>query len=151
MPLACVAWRPGFHLGLRAFHGPFRDGFECYKGSSWWTLNRRSVEHMVRYADSHPELIKHYRRVQFAPNESFYPTILRNNPELNLITNDHKRYIRWSHPETGHPDLLTSDDLPAILASGKDFARKIDSRKDPRILDLLDEHLGVVARTAAAS
>jgi hypothetical protein len=106
---------------------------------------------MVRYADSHPELIKHYRRVGFAPNESFYPTILRNNPSLNLVTNDHRRFIRWSHPETGHPDLLTSDDLPEVFASGKDFARKIDSRKDSRILDLLDERVRVGAPVAAAS
>ena len=33
------------------------------------------------YAEQHPELVKHYRRVGFAPNESFFPTILRNNPE----------------------------------------------------------------------
>jgi hypothetical protein len=151
LPFASVAPMEGFRLGVRAFHGPFRNGFECYKGSSWWTLNRRSVEYMVRYADSHPALVKHYRRVGFAPNESFFPTILRNNSSLNLITNDHKRFIRWSHPETGHPDLLTSDDLPAMLASGKDFARKIDSRKDSRILDLLDEHLGIPALVSAAS
>jgi hypothetical protein len=104
---------------------------------------------MVRYADSHPELVKHYRRVGFAPNESFFPTILRNNPSFNLITNDHKRFIRWSHPETGHPDVLTGDDFADMTGSGKHFARKIDSRKDPQILDLLDAHIGVTAPAAA--
>ena len=143
LPLAAVAPMENFRLGLRAFHGPFRNGFECYKGSSWWTLSRRAVDYMIRYAETHPKLVKHYRRVGFAPNESFYPTILRNNPELKFVTNDHRRFIRWSQPETGHPDVLSSADLAEMTASGKDFARKIDQRKDPKILDLLDDLIGV--------
>ena len=149
LPLACVAPVKGFRMGVRAFGGPFHNGFQCYKGSSWWTLNRRCVEFMIRYAEQNPKLIRYYRRVGFAPNESFYPTILRNNPDLHLVTNDHHRFIRWSHPETGHPDVLGSADLPAVFASGKDFARKIDSRKDAQVLDLLDERVGVGATTAA--
>jgi hypothetical protein len=149
MPLAAMAPMEKFRLGFRSFWGPFSGGFKCYKGSSWWTLNRRSVEYMVDYAERNPKLIKYYRRVGFAPNESFYPTILGNNPDLDLITNDHRRFIRWSHPETGHPDVLSSAGLDAITSSGKDFARKIDSRKDPRILDLLDEFIGVRAATVS--
>jgi hypothetical protein len=151
LPLACLApVEDKFRLGLRPLRGGgvFRDGFECFKGSSWWTLNRRCVEYMIDHAEQNPKLVRYYRRVGFAPNESFYPTILRNNAELNLVANDHRRYIRWSHPETGHPDVLTSADLGAMTTSGKDFARKIDVRKDPQILDLLDEHIGVNAATA---
>jgi hypothetical protein len=103
---------------------------------------------MTQHAEQDPKLIQYYRRVQFAPNESFYPTILLNNPELNLVANDHRRLIRWTHPETGHPDVLSSADLDAIISSGKDFARKIDSRKDPKILDLLDEQIGLCNQAA---
>jgi hypothetical protein len=149
LPLANVAVdQERVRLGFRGFFGPFREGFRCYKGSSWWCLNRTSVKYMTQYAEEHPKLIQYYRRVQFAPNESFYPTILLNNPELNLVANDHRRLIRWTHPETGHPDVLTSADMGAIMSSGKDFARKIDSRGDPRILDLLDEHAGVCKAAA---
>lgn len=135
-----------FRVGFRPLRGPFRPGFRCYKGSSWWTLNRRSIERMVRFADTNPRLARYYSRILFAPNESYFQTILRNDPELNLVTNDHLRYIRWTRPETGHPDLLTSADVDEILASGKTFARKLDERKDPRVLDLLDERLGIPRR-----
>lgn len=148
LPFASFAPVEGFRLGIRSIFGPFRNGFHCYKGSSWWTLNRRCIQYMVDYADRNPKLVKYYRRVGFAPNESFYPTILRNNPDLDLVTTDHRRFIRWSHPESGHPDVLGSADVRAMTTSGKDFARKIDSRKDPAILDLLDAHIGVGATAA---
>ena len=136
-----------FRVGFRPLGGgPFRGGFRCYKGSSWWTLSRRSVEHMVRFADANPKLARYYRRILFAPNESYFQTILRNDPALNLVTYDHLRYIRWTRPETGHPDVLTSDDVDVMLASNKTFARKIDARKDPRVLDILDERLGIPRR-----
>jgi hypothetical protein len=149
LPLArVVRTQKSFRLGIRSIRGPFRDGARCYKGSSWWTLNRRSVEYMIQQAEQNPGLIRYYRRVGFAPNESFFQTILLNNPTLKLVADDHRRFIRWSHPETGHPDLLISADLSEMTTSGKDFARKIDSRKDPRIIDLLDSHLGVSAPMA---
>jgi hypothetical protein len=88
LPLVCIARRQGsgFRLGLRAFHSPFRDGVRCVKGSSWWTLNRRCVNYMVARAEQYPALIRYYRRVGFAPNESFFQTILLSNPELRLVS-----------------------------------------------------------------
>lgn len=151
LPFANIAVdKDRMRLGIRPFHGLFRDGFRCYKGSSWWCLNRRSVKYMTEYAEQHPKFVRYYRRVKFAPNESFYPTILLNNPELKFVTNDDRRLIRWTHPESGHPDMLTSADLGAITSSGKDFARKIDSRQDPKILDLLDEQIGLCNPAALA-
>jgi hypothetical protein len=38
----------------------------------------------------------------------------------------------------------------AITASGDHFARKFDANADARILDMLDEHIGV-ARTAVTT
>lgn len=136
----------GFRVGYRPVFTPWRNGFKCYAGSSWWTLNRRSIEYMVRFARQNHRLAHFYRRVQFAPNESYFLTILLNNPELKLEVRRSKRFIRWSHPETGHPDVLRADDFNEIVNSGCHFARKIDQRKDPRLLDLLDEHIGIPRR-----
>ena len=101
---------------------------------------------MLKFAEAHPRLASHYRRSLFAPSESYYQTILRNLPSLNLCTNNSLRLIRWTHPKTGHPDVLTSEDFEWMVNSGRHFARKIDQRVDARLLDLLDERLGVKAR-----
>ena len=146
MPRVYCAPGDDFFVGLRNPPGsPFRAGFRCYKGSNWWTLNRRAIEYMLRFLRDNPAFLRHYRRVPFAAGESMYTTILRNNPRLSLVVDDNKRFIRWTRPETGHPDTLGSADVPAMIASGKHFARKIDSRKDPRILDLLDDYIGAHA------
>ena len=36
-------------------------------------------------------------------------------------------------------------DLPAVLASGADFARKFDEARDPGVLDVVDSRLAQVA------
>jgi hypothetical protein len=117
------------------------DGFRCYTGSAWWTLSRRAADRLVRRADADPGLARHYRRAQFAATESYFPTLLRNDPDLRLVTDDDKRFVRWSDPETGHPDLLGEADFPTLAASGDHFARKVDQRTAGRLLDLLDQHI----------
>jgi hypothetical protein len=144
MPRLLIPQEPkhrGPRVGVRPFFGPFRDGFRCYMGSCWWTLNRRCVRQMIRDFDARPDLVRYYQRIQFAPNESFYLTLLCNRPELNLLTTDNKRFLRWTTPETSHPDTLVTDDFHALVSSGHHFGRKFDQAKDGRILDLLDAHM----------
>jgi hypothetical protein len=57
------------------------------------------------------------------------------------------RFIRWTGG-SAHPDVLRASDFPAMIASGKHFARKIDGRVDPELLDLLAAHLGERAAKA---
>lgn len=133
-----------FRVGYRPVQSPFRDGYKCYFGSCWWTLNRKSIEHMMRVYRERPEIERWYGRVLFAVNESYFQTLLLNNPDLNLVTDDEKRYVGWQdHHHTGHPDVLGSKDIPALIASGDHFARKLDERKNPAALDMLDEHIGL--------
>lgn len=130
-------------VGILPLRSPFNDNFGCFYGSSWWTLNRRAIQSMCRTMDARPDLVAHYRRILWAPNESFFQTLLMNDRSLNLCTTDNKRLISWTHPETGHPDVLTANDWDKILASKSHFARKIDGRVDESILDFLDHHIGV--------
>ncbi len=129
-------------IGLRPLRSPFNQNFGCFYGSSWWTLNRRAISSMCRTKDERPDLVNHYRRVLWAPNESFFMTLLMNDRSLNLCTTNNKRLISWTHPETGHPDVLKSTDWEKILASDAHFARKLDARVDPTLLDMLDRHIG---------
>ena len=126
----------GFRVGWRPLRPP---GVRFYKGSLWWTLRRRAVERVVAFADERPRVLRHYRRIGLAPLESFVATALMNgSAELDLVTDDCRRFIRWGDPASGHPDALTAADAPALLASGSHFARKIDGRRDPVLLDMLE-------------
>ena len=149
MPRLLIPREPltrGFRVGVRPLHGgPFRDGFRCYMGSMFWTLNRKAIDSMVRYAEEHPALQRYYHRIQFAPNESFFPTILANDRSLSMCTDDNKRMVRWTKPQTSHPDTFTAADWEQVLATDAHFARKIDQRVDPELLDLLDRRIGVSA------
>lgn len=136
--------RTDFKFGLRLpGMTPFNDSFRCYKGTSWWTLSRRAMQYLHDFAAAHPKLEAHYRRSMFAATESFFVTILMNNPSLKIVANDNKRMISWSHALSGHPDVLRSTDFDRIIASTAHFARKVDGRVDPHLLDLLDQHIGV--------
>lgn len=129
--------RPGWR---RSPFGP--GGLVSYEGSSWWTLGRRALASILAFTDQRPDYLQHFARVAFAPNEGCFTTIVANDPALRLVTDDNLRYIRWSQPGTGHPDVLRAEDLPALAASGAHFGRKVDPTVDPRLVDLLDEVVG---------
>ncbi|MGB7159944.1 MAG: beta-1,6-N-acetylglucosaminyltransferase [Tepidisphaeraceae bacterium] len=128
----------GVHMPAGLF-GP--RGLTVYAGSAWWTMSKRAAEHVTSFFRTNPAVARHYQRVLFAPGESMLPTILLNAPHLTCESTDHKRFVRWSDPRSGHPDLLTAADFPTLVASPHHFARKIDGRTDPRLLDLLDTHI----------
>lgn len=150
LPRAWVSREKSFRVGVRLRERPFGNKFRVFKGSTWWTINRRSVEYLLKTIDEHPELIRHFRRSQFASNESMFQSVLCSAPHLNIVRNNEKRFIRWSHPESGHPDMLGVEHFADMIASDAFFARKIDSRKDSQILDLLDRHIGVTTQPPAA-
>jgi hypothetical protein len=90
----------------------------------------------VRVVRDEPGLVGHYRRT-VTPVESFFQTILFNEPGLQL-RRDNLHYIRWSGPDTPHPEVLGLGDLAAARASGKYLARKFDETANPGVLDALD-------------
>ncbi|WP_035992822.1 beta-1,6-N-acetylglucosaminyltransferase [Leptolyngbya sp. KIOST-1] len=127
--------RFGAKIALRRRTTPFSSSFRCYAGSQWHTLNRRCVEYIHRTVQTRPDLVEHYRHTM-VPDESFFQTILVNNPDLNLC-NDNLRYIAWRPP---YPAILQRDDFDALIHSGKFFARKFDTTVDAAILDRLDDY-----------
>lgn len=93
-------------------------------------------------AAAEPGLLDHYRHV-LHPNESFAHTILHAQPGLKL-SGDPRRYSSWA-PGSPHPATLGLTDLDAIIASGADFARKLDDRADSRLFDALDRSAGIAS------
>jgi hypothetical protein len=122
-------------IGWPALRSPFGPGFVCHSGADWFTLSRLAAETIERVLESRPELFSYYRQT-LEPSESCFQTILANAPALRLAP-DHRRYVVFE-AQGIHPRVLTRDDLEAILASGRDFARKFDASIDSRALDEID-------------
>lgn len=118
----------------------FNDSdFICYGGSFFCTLSSECAYYARDFARDHPDVVAYFRAMP-APNEVFLQTVLVNAKKFRIIP-DGKRYIDWTDSRNNHPKTLGVADLPAMLASGANWARKFDSRADPQVLDILDRHV----------
>jgi hypothetical protein len=128
-----------YRVGVRSSKTPFSPALPPWCGSPWNALSRRAAESLLRYLRDHPDYASYYQRTNI-PDESATATILCNDPTLNIVPQN-LHFIRWSHPESGHPDVFGAADISALTASDKFFGRKFDSLSDPEVLDMLDEVL----------
>ena len=130
------------HIPLPHFLGhrllPFREGLKCYAGSQWFSVNRRAAAHIAEFQKT-PDaaaLANHYRGLTYA-DESYFQTVVCNAPGLK-VHDDNLMYLDWQEGEA-HPKLLTREDLEALKASPKHFARKLDMSRDADLMDALDQ------------
>jgi hypothetical protein len=130
----------GLTVGLRR-RSPFGPGFELYGGSAYSSLSWDCVAHLREFCAARPDVVRHYEHT-LSPEESMFQTILVNSGRFTL-TGDCRRYFDFRGSTSNHPRVLGLDDLPRALASGADFARKIE---DPAVLDALDAHLAGAQR-----
>jgi Core-2/I-Branching enzyme len=131
-----LRWR-GHHVRL-PWKRPFPAGVRPYGGGAYWNLSRACVEHVARFAESRPDVVDFFRRVDI-PDEIFFQTVLMNSELADSVVNDNLRHIDWTRGP--RPALLEAGDLPALGASPKLFARKFDVLHDADILDLIDTEL----------
>jgi hypothetical protein len=124
-------------LGLRRPRLPFGDGFRCLVSADWLTVNRKALGAVLAAARERRRLMRYYRRVAI-PSESFFATVLLNDPALRVARDD-RRYIYFAEPLAPHPETLTRADLDRLVASECYLARKFDVEADAEVLDALDE------------
>jgi Core-2/I-Branching enzyme len=125
----------GCWLGFRRRTILFDESFRCYRGSQWFTLARNCVEYVSEFVDANPGVVKYYKRTVI-PDASFFQTILLNKKTFKFV-NDNGVYRRFLG-DAASPEILRAQDYSTLMTSGKYFARKFDSKVDPKILDLLD-------------
>ena len=114
---------------------PYSPTWKCYAGDHWFTGNRKVAGILLSETTNNKKTLKHLRR-RFAPEESFYQTVLANRSDIR-ISLDNKRYSDWAGQDA-HPKLLELTDLPSMLESRCYFARKFATGRPSRILDELD-------------
>jgi hypothetical protein len=106
-----------------------------YQGSAWWNLTPEAVAYCVRYLRRHPSIAAHFRFV-FAPDENVFQMMLLDSPLRDTLVNEDLRFMHW---ETNSPPTIVLGDVPAMRASRKLFARKLDLVGAPEAMDALDE------------
>jgi hypothetical protein len=125
----------GLTVGIRR-RSPFGPHFVLYGGSAYHSLSWPCVDYLREFCAARPEVLRYYEGT-LSPVESLVQTILVNSGRFRL-TGDCRRYFDFRGSTFNHPRFLGLEDLPRALASGADFARKIE---DPAVLDALDARL----------
>jgi len=126
-------------IGIRSSFFDNKPRMPLYKGSQWFTLNRKCIEYILNYVTNNPEIVTYYQRT-IIPDESFFQTILCNCQHLKINKNN-KRFIVWQNSNAKNPNILTLGDFTDIISSGCHFARKFDITIDSNILDKLEKHI----------
>jgi hypothetical protein len=124
-------------IGIRSSLLPSNIKLTLYKGSQWFTLNRKCVDYIHEYSANHPAVVAYFKRT-IIPDETFFHTILYNCPHLKLCSNN-QRYISWKNLSVPSPEILTLSDYNKIVSSNKHFARKFESKVDSTILVALEK------------
>jgi hypothetical protein len=115
---------------------PFGGRMALFIGDMWANLSRPAVEHLLEQYRTQNQ-VRRYLNWCSVPDEALLPTLLLNGAEHLRILPERRRFIRWE-PGQPHPEVLTSDDAEAIVASGDYFARKVDATKSRELMDWLD-------------
>jgi len=115
---------------------PFHGGTRLFVGDMWVNLGSAAVEHLLAQRRALTGVESYLGRCS-VPDEALLPTLLLNSADHLTIHNERRRYIKWTKGEP-HPAVLTAGDVSDIATSDAFFARKVDSRRTPEVLDALD-------------
>lgn len=133
---------------LTWFISPYSKSFRCWAGPQWMTLGRRAAHAVLDWHERNPWLERYLRsRPTSVADETYLHSILGNAPELRVDPRPF-RFYEWQ-PTSWHPELLTMQHVPRLLASTAHFARKF--APDSPVLDVLDEWLDRGGLTPASA
>jgi Core-2/I-Branching enzyme len=145
------------------------NGLIPYGGSDWWSLTQDCVRFILNFANENQDFMKFYR-YSLSPSDMFFQTIVMNSKfaesaknyleynqwsletshedkikENKMLPEDsfNFRYIDWSSTwnDRGWPAFLDETDFEKLKASNDIFARKFDSKKSFKVLNLIDKEL----------
>lgn len=129
----------GVQVGLR--RGTLPDGMQCFGGSMFPSLSWRAAEHVVHTVQTRPDIMR-WAHESLVIDESFFQSVLMTHPALEFTLSAH-RFFKFDRSRFGHPAILTEQDFPELATSEAYFARKFDVTVDERVLDVIDESLGI--------
>lgn len=111
------------------------NGVGYYFGSSWWCLNRETVEWIKAYLYANPSYVNFFKN-SLCPDECFFQTLVMNSPYSKNVK-PCLHYVQWEEGKSS-PKILTIHDLNNMIQSGKMMGRKFDIEIDKTIMQELD-------------
>jgi len=112
------------------------SGLVPYGQSQWLTIVPEAALYVIEFIKVHPDVERFFRQT-WAVDEVLFQTILCNSEYRNTLVNDNLRYLPLK-PDF-RPVVFTKDDVPALVGSGKFYARKFDLNIDSVVFDELDK------------
>lgn len=121
-----------FKLGvnLRPNRNTLPEGFDFYRGSSWFTLPPAAMDYILDYLDRNPSYYRTFMEA-LTPDEAFFQTLLMNSPYAADITGEILTYL---NKDNNRAVTLSMKDVADIERSGKFFARKFDAALDAPVV-----------------
>lgn len=110
--------------------------YPLYKGSQWWSWNRKIASYVHTYISKHPEYIKRFKWTCCC-DELIFHILVMNSPLHSLIIKNNYRYIDWTSRGESLPNTLNETDYLNIIKSGALFCRKIDPVKSKKLIKLI--------------
>lgn len=132
-------------LAQRGFYKITKPKWSAEKylaGSMFFSITEDFAKHLIKCK---PEVYKMYK-YSLSPDESFVQTVVfnsrfRDNLYIKERSGDirgNMRYIDWTKGSNGSPTTITVQEVPAALASGMLFTRKVDIINHPDAIELLE-------------
>lgn len=103
----------------------------------WFTLSGACVNFILDYLPKHPEYIELFRN-SLIGSEIFFTTLVHMVKDKKIESLNNLRYIDFEHQDfqkPGSPKELDMNDIEAIAASNRFFARKFNARYDKNVID----------------
>jgi hypothetical protein len=116
--------------GLPPLHG----------GSTWWSMSRACVAHVLDRLAREPQLLARFDHTRCG-EEILFQTLVLDSPFAARVVNDNLRFIDWHTRNGSAPAVLDITDRERLMASGKLFARKLESPVSNELIAALQEEL----------
>jgi hypothetical protein len=137
--LACALANRALRLTGRTRRLP--GGLQPWGGSTWWTLSRPCLAHLLARVDEQPGLARFFRTV-LCPDELFFQTLVMASSYAAHVTARNYRYVQWPSGLARNPQVLVEADFERIVASSAHFCRKLDSGRSAGLRARLDAYAG---------
>ncbi len=137
-----------YGLGIRKKLTFQIDGrsFPVFKGSDWWGITPQLGRYLLRQLDEYPEILRYFS-TSFAPSELLWQSLVFNSPFAEKAMLFQGAYVSLASLTPLHYiyyepviKVLTEEDFPTLMASGKLFCRKTCTGISDTLMDQLDRH-----------
>jgi hypothetical protein len=114
-PVRRFAFRVLSKIGLaQRDHRIYLGGLEPYSGEATWAFTREACQYVLNFNTANPQVEKYFQDM-FAPDETFWHTILGNSKFRDRMRRD-LVYVDWSLATdgSGHPELISHEHVASF-------------------------------------